>query len=98
MAEFQVVRIRPHNGDPFTIHVKGRDDWALRKLAKAGQSGVTPRDEPTGPRWSAYVHNLRGLGVPIETRHEPHGGEFPGTHGRYILNATIERQTAEVAQ
>ncbi|WP_341861315.1 hypothetical protein [Gymnodinialimonas sp. 57CJ19] len=98
MADSTIVRIRPHNGVPFTINVKGRDLWALEQLAKAAQSGVSPRDEPTGPRWSAYIHNLRGLGVPIETRREPHGGEFPGTHGRYILHATIERLSAEVAQ
>lgn len=98
MADLKTYLIRPHNGDPFTIHVKGRDLWALDRLAKAGPSGITPRSEPTGPRWSAYIYNLRGLGVRIETRHEPHGGEFPGTHGRYVLQATVSQHIAEAAE
>ena len=75
-------------GEPFTIEAGGREAWALDRLTEAGPKGCTPITEPA-PRWSAYVFNLRALGVPIETRHEPHGGAFAGTHGRYILRARV---------
>ena len=74
------------DGEPFTIEAGGREAWALDRLTEAGPRGCTPIAQPA-PRWSAYVHRLRALGVPIETRHEPHGGAFAGTHGRYILRA-----------
>jgi selenocysteine lyase/cysteine desulfurase len=83
-------RIIPEGGEPFTVYVKGRDAWALDRLDKAGPCGCTPITEPA-PRWSAYVFNLRGLGVPIETVTEPHGGEFSGNHGRYILRAIVRK-------
>ena len=73
---------------PFAIALKGREVWALDRLAEAGPRGCTPIEHPA-PRWSAYVHRLRGLGVPIETLHEPHGGDFAGTHGRYVLRARV---------
>lgn len=75
-------------GDPFRIVVSGRDRWALEELRKAGAKGCTPIDNPA-PRWSAYVFNLRELGVPVETIHEPHGGEFSGTHARYVLRGQV---------
>ena len=75
-------------GEPFAIEAKGREAWALDRLTEAGPRGCTPIAQPA-PRWSAYVHRLRALGVPIETRHEPHGGAFAGTHGRYILRARV---------
>lgn len=80
--------IIPEIGDAFAIQVTGRAAWALDRLREAGPKGCTPRTEPA-PRWSAYVHNLRGRGVGIETIYEPHGGEFSGTHGRYVLRATV---------
>ena len=78
-------RIEP-NGSELTL--TGRDAWALSELHKAGGQGVTPFVVP-GPRWSGYVHNLRKLGVVIETIHEKHGGPFPGTHARYVLRSQI---------
>lgn len=75
-------------GAPFTITVSGRILWALQRLIAAGQAGCTPITQPA-PRWAAYVHTLRGQGVPIETKHEDHGGDFPGTHARYVLHATV---------
>jgi len=78
------------NGDMFTIKAKGRQAWALDRLTEAGSQGCTPIIEPA-PRWSAYVHRLRQRGVPIETLHEPHSGEFSGTHARYILRARVEQ-------
>ena len=69
---------------PFELSVAGRDEWALRALIRAGEKGCTPIDNPA-PRWSAYVHNLRRLGIPIETLTERHGGNYPGNHARYVL-------------
>jgi hypothetical protein len=85
-----LYHIQPEGGEPFTIEAKGRDAWALDRLREAGPRGCTPITEPA-PRWSAYIHNLRGLGVPIETVTEAHGGEFSGTHGRYVLRATVQK-------
>ena len=84
-----LYEIHPEGGgEPFTIEAGGREGWALDRLTEAGPRGCTPIAQPA-PRWSAYVHRLRALGVPIETRHEPHGGAFAGTHGRYILRARV---------
>ncbi len=77
-------------GEPFTIEAHGREAWALDHLAKAGPRGCTPIEQPA-PRWSAYVHRLRGLGVPIETVTEAHSGAFAGWHGRYVLRARVEK-------
>ncbi len=85
-----LYHIQPEGGEPFQIYAKGRDAWALDRLCEAGPKGCTPKEQPA-PRWSAYVHNLRGLGVPIETVTEPHGGEFAGHHGRYVLRAHVSK-------
>lgn len=69
-------------------NVTGRDAWALLQLMAAGDNGVTPIDCPA-PRWSAYIFNLRRLGVDIETIHEAHHGPFAGTHARYVLRSII---------
>lgn len=82
--------IAPEGGEPFTIEAKGRTAWALDRLAEAGPKGCTPITEPA-PRWSAYVFNLRALGVPIETVTEPHTGEFAGHHARYVLHAMVRK-------
>lgn len=90
-------RITPQaGGQPFTVAVVGREAWALNHLALAGAQGVTPIERPA-PRWSAYIHALRSLGVPIETLHEKHHGEFAGTHARYVMRARVE-PLQEVAQ
>lgn len=88
------LTVNPH--DPVaasvTIAVSGRVLWALERLLEAGCKGCTPITKPA-PRWAAYVHTLRGLGVPVETIHEEHEGEFPGTHARYVLCATVTPET-----
>lgn len=86
------------NGDepPFTLPLQGRLRWALDRLRQAGPRGVTPIEEP-GPRWSAYVFDLRALGVDIETVHEAHGGDYPGTHGRYVLRSAVTRREGGAA-
>ena len=67
----------------------GRDAWALRELIKAGEQGCTPIDNP-GPRWSGYILKLRKAGVLIQTKTEPHGGEFSGAHARYVLRSKVQ--------
>ncbi len=74
--------------DGTTINLEGRNAWALRELVSAGVHGCTPIDTP-GPRWSAYVFNLRKAGLEIETVQEIHDGEFPGTQARYVLRSSI---------
>lgn len=80
------ARILP-DGKPFKVI--GRDGWALRHLVNAGKAGCTPIDHP-GPRWSHYVFKLRGHGFVIETVEERHGGQFAGTHARYVLHSDVE--------
>jgi hypothetical protein len=82
------VIITPTEGNPLTITVKGRDRWALEQLARANIKGCSPINNPA-PRWSAYVFNLRSIGVPIVTHTEVHEGPFKGTHARYQLLAII---------
>ncbi len=76
------------DGGPVALTLEGREAWALGKLIEAGEEGVTPIEQPA-PRWSAYVHNLRKLGLTIETVHEAHGGPFPGHHARYVLRSRL---------
>lgn len=76
---------------PRLLRVKGRTAWALARLIAAGRKGCTPITEPA-PRWSAYIHNLRKMGVSIDTIHEPHDGPFPGIHARYVLRADLRKR------
>ena len=80
--------VTPDAGEALHIVVSGRARWALDALRAAGAQGVTPLEYPA-PRWAAYVHKLRRMGVVIDTLHEPHAGDFPGTHARYVLRATV---------
>ncbi len=83
-----MYEVTPSAGEPFHIAVTGRDKWALDRLREAGERGVTPRTRPA-PRWNAYVHQLGGMGVKIETVREPHEGDFPGWHGQYVLRSAV---------
>lgn len=86
------LRVQPFddNNEPsgLPITVTGRECWTLRKLIDAGAKGVSSLDN-IGPRVSHYVFKLRGYGLAIETIHEKHGGDFPGTHARYRLHAKV---------
>lgn len=73
---------------PRVEHLEGRELWALRELVKAGARGCTPIEAPA-PRWSHYVFLLRRRGLAIETIREPHGGRYPGRHGRYVLRIVV---------
>lgn len=88
--------IHHDNGTTNEIAVSGRDWWALECLIAAGKGGCTSIERPA-PRWSGYIHNLRGFGVPIETVHERHEGPFPGTHARYVLRARVTRSGGQEA-
>lgn len=75
-------------GDAFSINVSGRMRWALDQLCKAGLIGCTPIHNPA-PRWAAYIHSLREIGVEVETITETHEGDFPGHHAKYVLRSTV---------
>jgi len=81
------LKVRVGTGGP-VLMLMGRDAWALQQLHAANESGCTPIDQPA-PRWSAYIHKLRKAGIAIETIHEAHGGQFAGSHGRYVLRTEI---------
>lgn len=70
------------------VQVTGRDEWALKELMREGRRGCTPIDNP-GPRWSAYVFNLREQDFDILTMREKHSGPYPGTHARYVLRSVV---------
>jgi len=79
-----------HNGARSIVTVTGRERWALEALIASGNRGCTPIETP-GPRWSAYVHDLRRLGVKIDTVHERHAGPFAGRHARFVLRSRVVR-------
>lgn len=78
----------PGGERPRTFELKGRLGWTAYQLAQAGAQGVTPIERPA-PRWSAYVHDLRSMGLPIETKLVAHKGRYPGQHARYALACDI---------
>jgi hypothetical protein len=86
-----------HDGgnDPREIQLMGRDRWALEMLMKAGPRGITAI-EMNGPRLHAYIFDLRHEhSLNIVREDEPHGGDFPGHHGRYFLLSNVTRKVAE---
>lgn len=86
-----------HDGaEPFNVSVKGRERWTLECLIAAGAKGCTPIDNPA-PRWSAYVFDLRKVGIQIETVTEQHGGQFKGNHARYVLRSKVSRVATETS-
>lgn len=86
-CNFLTVAISADCGE-IKLDFSGRDAWALNELITAGENGCTPIDNPA-PRWSGYVFKLRKAGLNIETIHETHRGDFPGTHARYVLRSQL---------
>jgi hypothetical protein len=84
-----LLTVRVGGPEGHIVKVNGREAWALENLMRAGEAGCTPITTP-GPRWSAYIHDLRGAGITIETLHEPHGPPFIGTHAKYVLRSHCE--------
>lgn len=83
------VRITLLSEPPRTFELEGRLGWAMFNLAKSGTTGITTIERPA-PRWSAYVHELRKLGIQIETEMEPHAGAYSGHHARYRLACSAQ--------
>jgi hypothetical protein len=87
------VHAEIHDGiETRTVVIHGRDAWALQELVKAGPAGCTPIDHP-GPRWSAYVHKLRKLGIPTSrqstsaTAHHSPAGTHDMSCGRLCVSS-----------
>ena len=86
-----------HPSGDVIVTEKGRRAWALLHLINAGAKGCTPIDNP-GPRWSGYVHRLRGNGFAIETINEDHAGSFSGHHARYRLHSDVSVSGGNLAE
>lgn len=71
-----------------TYTVRGQTSRTLYELVRAGPHGVTALEVSTWAlRLSAYIFNLRKLGLEIATLHEEHP---EGWHGRYVLVTPVE--------
>lgn len=85
----EVLELEARRDDTnYSLHVAGREAWALHALIGAGERGCTPIEHPA-PRWSHYIFLLRRRGLDIETIDESHGGPFKGSHGRYVIRTPI---------
>jgi Helix-turn-helix domain len=87
-ATFQV-------GDGPEIKVTGREAQTVIALVEAGPKGITSLETfkaGWAVRLGAYVFDLRGFGVPIETTREPHDG---GNHARYRLTGPVTLLSVE---
>lgn len=81
--------VRNGSDSLFEITVSGRKRWTLEMLIEAKSKGLSST-ECGAPRLSAYIYDIRGLGVHIETTNERHGGSFKGYHARYCLKSLVE--------
>ncbi len=91
----EAYTVEDSEGATRDITLMGRDRWALEMLIKAGPRGITAI-EMNGPRLHAYIFDLRHEhGLNIIREDEPHGGDFPGHHGRYFLLSNVTRKPAE---
>ena len=78
----------PLNCRPLTL--TKRAAWVLGELLAAGPEGIS-KISYAGVNIGDAILKCRKAGVRIETQHEPHGGEFSGHHGRYVLQSRIVR-------
>ena len=86
MSDILSVKVGVDGAD--VVLVRGRAAWALLSLIADNGSGCSYITHPA-PRWSGYVHQLRRLGIVIETVREVHGGRFAGCHARYVLRSRV---------
>lgn len=70
------------------VMIRGRAAWALVQLIDAGAAGCSYIDSPA-PHWPGYIHQLRNIGVVIDSIREAHRGPFPGHHCRYYLISPV---------
>lgn len=90
-----VYTVQDSDKETREIILMGRDRWALEMLILAGPRGLTAI-EMNGPRLHAYVFDLRHEhGLTIIREDEPHGGDFPGRHGRYFLRSKVARKATQ---
>ncbi|MFS8037703.1 hypothetical protein ACI7BZ_12210 [Xanthobacter sp. AM11] len=89
MSDITKLRVRIDGPEGPELTVKGRVAWTLAHLLQAGERGCTPIERPA-PRWSDYVFKLRRAGFTVETIDEAHGGNYSGTHARYVLRTPVE--------
>jgi len=78
------------DGPDGEFSVAGKDAMTLEALIETGKSGVTALElaNSWALRLGAYVHDLRKLGLDIETIREPHD-DIGGWHGRYVLHSEV---------
>lgn len=71
------------------VTATGREAQTIIALVEAGTKGITSLETfkaGWAVRLGAYIFDLRGFGVPIETTREPHDG---GNHARYKLSGPV---------
>jgi hypothetical protein len=51
----------------------------------------TAAGQKSKPMFRIGDDDLRKFGLDIETIHEPHQGEFPGSHARFVLRSRVTR-------
>lgn len=96
MRKRQIPRVKFSAPDlsPTIQYICGRAAETLLLLARRGPEGVVAFDFPGGPafRLSAYIKQLRDIGLEIVTLREPHDC---GWHGRYVLRSTVSIEFVE---
>jgi hypothetical protein len=84
-AKLKLEVIRDDGGAAFIV--QGQTAKAIRALVLAGKQGVTAQEVAGWAyRFAAYCHELRKLGLDIETIREAHDG---GWHGRHVLHTAV---------
>jgi Helix-turn-helix domain len=74
--------------DSRLILAVGREGETLVRLVEKGSKGLRAYDFAGGPpfRLSAYIHDLRGMGLSIRTEREEHA---TGWHAVYVLETAV---------
>jgi hypothetical protein len=78
------------DGTVYDFSVNGGDRRALESLIHAERRGCSCFSHSL-QNWSVFIFRLRRQGIQIEVHIEPHFGDFPGTHARYVLVDKVVR-------
>lgn len=99
MSKLTLNFIVEYSTGPEEIILKGRFAQTLDALVKAGEKGITALDiAHWAIRLSHYIYILRkDFYLQIDMVEEPHGGPFPGRHGRYTLKTKCTPIDEQVA-